>query len=355
MKPNETPHILWSSTTFIAFRPESGSAHMMQGAESGVKECMESSLRYISMARHEQSGKHLPKKIHEIQYVLSSPWIVSQARTVSFSFPAAKTVTDHLIRTLLASERAKTVSANTDLEVIEEKIFDVTLNGYQVHSWAGKETASLGVSHVIGLAGSKTVERLRNAALRLVPTKRIHFHSSLLLQHLAMREVMPNKKDYILAHIHGELTDIVAVKDRSCVFFGSYPFGIHSIIRHVAEAMKTDTHAADSFIGLYISHHLDAITERENAPAMEQATGVWIAGFTDLTTGIEGATTGNIIVSTRTHRGLFVDALTKSFPKASIIEEDRDDVAKLAVFGTSTESNPLISLYAHAIHTVSDL
>jgi cell division ATPase FtsA len=68
---------------------------------------------------------------------------------------------------------------------------------------------------------------------------------------------MRERDTYTLIHAHGELSDVVVVVRGACVFFGSYPTGIRSIVRAVAEATKTDEEAADSFLALYGEKRLE--------------------------------------------------------------------------------------------------
>jgi hypothetical protein len=56
------------------------------------------------------------------------------------------------------------------------------------------------------------------------------------MQYIGIGELWNEKDTYTIIHIHGEITDIVAVSQHVCSFFASYPTGLQTITRSVAES-----------------------------------------------------------------------------------------------------------------------
>jgi len=227
--------------------------------------------------------------------------------------------------------------ASEPTKVIEEKIFEVRLNGYSIVDWPNKEVRNLEISYAIGAVGSGALIRFEQACERAVPRHRMSFHSSLLLQYVGLRASMPEKDSYVLTHVHGELSDVVAVNRGACIFFGSYPGGIRSIVRAVAHATKTDQAAADSFLSLYTDKNLEQGKALAAAPAMKRIGEGWLKEYRDLISqsGASLGTLPNMIVVARFHQGFFAAALREAYPLMHVDTKQIDP-----------------SLYARAIHSL---
>jgi peptidyl-tRNA hydrolase len=76
--------------------------------------------------------------------------------------------------------------------------------------------------------------------------------SSLLLQYIGIEKVLEPGQNYCLIHVHGNQTDVSLTKRKSCIFFGSYPFGVKNLIDKLAVETKNGYQAADSLLSLYI-------------------------------------------------------------------------------------------------------
>jgi len=319
-KPDGTPEIVFSDERPVPYQPGIATGRFVQETIKSLGETVDAVLARFSAVRRERKREKFPRHIDEAHYILCSPWMICQARTLSVDLGRPTRITQAKVRELLGSERAKlAASAEGSADVIEEKIFEVRLNGYPVASWQDKEVRNLEISYALGVASSGALIRFEQACERAVPKKRVRFHSSLLLQYVGLRESMPERDAYALIHAHGELSDVVVVDRGACVFFGSYPAGIHSIVRAVAEATKTDEGTADSFLSLYAEKRLEQSKADEAAPIMKKIAGDWVRQFRGLLEQgmISNAPTDALIVA-RAHSGFLADAFREAYPSAKV-------------------------------------
>lgn len=354
VRPGLPPHVLYTYGKGIAYRPDGGSQYLIKAALHNISETIEAVLRFHSIALQEEVGS-LPPALKDVHYVLSSPWAISQAKNLSSTFHRSTVLDDAVIKEILATERAKIITDDaSDTAIVEEKIFDVRLNGYSVQEWHNRSTTELGVSYVISSSGKKMITKLREACKHVVKDSHVYFHSSLLLQYIGFRTLMPEKSAYTLVHVHGELTDIVVVNNATCVFFGSYPMGVHTIIRKIAYAMKTDTHAADSLLSMYIAHHLDPLPQKNVLPVMDDMAQGWIGEFKKLfkDVGADITNHSHVIISSRSHEDFFSTSFKRAYPTSDITELSVEDIGTKVTFSSTAEQKPLLGVYTFAIHSI---
>lgn len=351
-RPNDIPEVIYIYSTFIPFKPQVSSGYLVKMTLRAVEETIQAILKELSLRKTAQHIE-LPQHISAAHYVLSSPWIVSQAKTISLSFPKETKVTKEKIRSITEEERLKLLGDEANsLSVIEEKVFDVRLNGYSIPSWQGRLAKELEISFVVGVAGTRMIESLRNACLHIVPSGRIDFHSSLFLQNIGIQRVLPDRSTYTIIHVHGELTDVVVMKNHSCVFFGSYPWGVQSVIRKIAHASKTDEQAAESLFTLSLGNNLDASHAASSRKIVDDIADGWVSEYAHMMklSGLK-VLPDDIIISARAHEDFFVNTFKNKYPDADVITLEIDQIIPTVRFAPSVEKLRILGLCINAIHS----
>ncbi|OHA43247.1 MAG: hypothetical protein A3G04_01795 [Candidatus Taylorbacteria bacterium RIFCSPLOWO2_12_FULL_44_9] len=350
--PLTIPSIIYTHNISIPYKSGGGSSYLIKMATRAVEEITQVVMANI---QKESNSDDLPHHVSSVHYVLSSPWVVSQAKTLSMSFEKDTMISRAYITGMIWEERAKmTANTSDDIRVIEEKVFDVRLNGYSVTSWESKHTKELCVSFVVSIAGGRMIDRFVEISQSLVRKKdRVKFHSSLFLQHIGIQKIIPDSSDYVLVHIHGELTDVAIIRARSCSFFGSYPFGIHSIIRAVALETKTTEDVAESTLNLILDGDIDSNKSKEFV-FVENMKQRWVDEFKKLlkTSSTPEAALDRVIISARSHEDFFVKSLQLAYPQASpellVIENILPNVS----YEINAERILLTGVYVTAIHSL---
>ncbi len=354
-RPGMHAHILFIDERPIPYKPNVGSAYFVKTTMKALSESVDAALRRFRILAKDKQRAGLPKHIAETHYVLSSPWIASQARTLSLSFDKTTAITDDKVKEILAAERSKLSPKDSGpLETIEEKIFEIRLNGYAVSEWHGRQAKELEISYAVTVGGTDTVRRLRDAAEKIAGSSNIRFHSSLLLQYIGMRVSMPEKDSYALIHIHGELTDVVIVKHGSCIFFGSYPMGIGTIVRKIAHATKTDGQTADSLLSLFLGGRLDEAAAKDAGPVMQDMMSGWSGEFGKLfrDASADLASVRDAFIISRIHEELFLRSFKAAHPKAHVEAVGTSEAAPGITFEPSVGVVRGVSVYAAALSVI---
>jgi hypothetical protein len=352
----DLPHIVWTSSIVIPYRADAGAAYLV---DTTVKAIGDLSLAAKTFAHDTKSHSGpLPSHISRAHCVLSSPWIVSQARTVSQTFEKDTKITHGHVEDIIKKERAA-MSTKTDDRMIsiEEKIFDVRLNGYSIPEWNGAAGRTFEVSFAVSLAGTGMVKRFTSAAKRSgVSGSHVDFHSSLLLQHIGLGLVLPLPGPHMLIHIHGELTDIVVSTGQTCVLFGSHPRGIRSIVRDIAANMGSTEAAADSALTLLESGQTDPLHSGADAGRIAAAMSAWTTDCVKVTSMIPPHyQPSRAMISARFHEEALKNSFASAYPGVKTEVLPSDKIFTLATFDPQSEKLRLTILYVIAIHSLESL
>lgn len=347
------PNVIFTYNAVIAWKAHTDNSYLIKSTLKAVAETVEAARRFTHL---KASKDKIPRKIKEVHFALSSPWIVSTAKTVKASFEKDTEITKGYVLKMIEDERKVMTAASTeDLTVIEQKIFDVRLNGYSVGDWLGKQARDFEISYTISIAGSRMIERFKDICIRSIHRCDIFYHSSLLLQQIGVRAIYPNQPNYGLIHVHGELTEVAIISNNVSTFFGYYPLGVRSLVRKIANSTKTDQQTADSALALYVGGHMDEEHAAEEINAIKNVATGWAMELKRLIEKKDGSFSlpENVYLSSWSHDDFFAAAIRFVFPKMRVNMISIDDIAPLVSFDDKAEHRRLTGLYALAIHTVS--
>ena len=352
IKKELRPTIVFSYEAIVTYRPEQGGTQLFTNTLAALDAVINQVLRIVRS--HEQDSP-IPRTIDEIHFVLSSPWIMSRAKTVSASFKKEVVLTPARIRDIVSNERVHSANDQTlSGDIIEEKITDVRIDGVSVPHWENSKAKNIEISYAVSVAGTSTIDQLRRACAYIEETTAIFFHSALLLQHAGIQAVTKRRGNYTLVHVHGELTDIVHSEDGICTFFASYPIGVNTVARTLATELNLSVKSTDSSISLYEHGQIDAGHGHTAHTAISKAQHLWVAELEKVLTRADATYVMNssLIVSAHAHEIFFIQAL-KSVPAHGFIEQlDIDEIRTRVSFETNVPISRMIGLYAIAIHSL---
>ncbi len=262
-------------------------------------------------------------RFDRIHVVLSSPWIISKLSCVEKKFEQETVMRQSTVTNLLLDEKtasAKIFSAG-DSVVIDAKIFEIKINGYPVVDYEGKRARSLQGTMVFSFASRKLLNDIKSCINRSIRAGDEIFHSAVILRYLALRSAMPQHVDYVWLQIHGELTDILVVRQGVCVTSGSLPFGTATLVRDFAR--EAGEAAAVSTLTLLDSNANDSHAEDMARSFLEQIMPEWTHGIINIISeGGELALPSVIYISAGHLCSAFVEALKKSASAVSVMRAD---------------------------------
>jgi cell division ATPase FtsA len=352
MNGNARSRVVYSTETYFPYHKDKGTTHHIDAIIKGIEETVHECLVQLHRG---QLGKDIPHAVDQVHYVLTSPWIISRAQTVNVKFDTETKISMEKVSAAIADQRSSILNgSDTSFEIIEEKVFDVRLNGYQMSDWHGRKAHSMEISFALSIAGSQTIRQFRDACAHAVSHDRVVFHSSLLLQHIAIQELLSNAKNYSLIHIHGELTDVVQVAQGVCTIFGSYPIGSNTCVRTGAEQLRLSSQSADSTISLYEHGQLDSAHGKSTHAALHKIQHGWAIELEKMLSkaGSDLSLKGSLIISAHAHELFFTDAL-KTIPHHGTVERlDIDLMQTHLIFEGQHRNSRMTGLYVTALRNL---
>lgn len=347
----QIPLIMFNQSENLTLRGRGDKEHHFSMVEKALKSAEESALlRFVIEKRNDDT---LPSHISEVHYVLSSPWIISGAKNISKDFGRQTIVTEKGILELIGKERQKYAPQKAEsMEIVEEKIFDVRLNGYSVNKWAGKTARTLEVPFAFSMVEKSLAERLYGL---LLPTKAtISFHSALLLHFLGMEMVSPHRHSFTLAHVHGELTDVLVVKNHNCVFFGSFENGMDIMINKLAEDLGVSEKIADTSLSLWLAGKLEKAEADRVGLSAEKVRKQWMEDFSNLlkSADCEGSLPGEAVITCKKHEDFLAEAFRNHYAGAKVESLGFEELSHAVSFSPKAEQLRVIALYAIALNAL---
>lgn len=246
---SHAPEVLYATSIHIPRKSHTTGEYIVKLMYRAVEE--------LSNCVAKNVGMLTPEPIHSIHYILSSPWVISQSKTVKVEYDKETEITESLVKGIIDSDRKELVAKyEPDMMFIEQKIFDVDLNGYSVEKYQGKRAKTLKISFAFTLSSDKIVKKIQAAVANHLHIKREHFHSAILLQYISSRTMAAEGEEYIVLHIHGEITDVVVVKKGFSSFLASFPFGTSTFVRKACHAKSCSFETATSTLSMYMDKKL---------------------------------------------------------------------------------------------------
>lgn len=202
--------------------------------------------------------------IHTIHYILSTPWVTSQSKTVKIEYEKDTEINEGTIHAIIEADRKQLIATyEDDMIFVEQKVFDVGLNGYSVDDYRGKKARTLKVSFAFTLSSDRIIQKIQSAVSKNLRVKKEFFHSAILLQYLSSRNMSGESDEYIVLHVHGELTDVVVVKKGFSSYLASFPFGASTLTRKTSIALKSTFEETSSTFALYHDKKLEEKEEHK--------------------------------------------------------------------------------------------
>jgi hypothetical protein len=358
LNTNEVPHIICIFSRLLPHKTEVDGTYLTTVMLKALEE-VALKISTDGFARAAEVG-YEGHSLQSIHYVMSSPWLVSQSKTVKISYEKETEVTEASIHALVEKERDVLMnkfhegSLNSefekDLTLIEQKIFDVRLNGYSVQDYRGKKARNFETSFAVTTSSKYILSKIEETVGKILRCKKQEFHSALLLQYTALRTIVGNRDEYISLHVHSELTDIVVVKRGISSYLASFPFGTAEVLRRLSTALGTSESSGVSLLALHESGKLEESEHHRVDALISPILTDWQTQLLSML-GMIGEKTilpRLVYLSAHSNAELFKMILIET--KFEVLPFDYTLVEKAVVFEKSSEKSSFIGIYAVALN-----
>jgi cell division ATPase FtsA len=246
----QNPEVLYATTFNVPRKTHANGDYMVKVMLAAVKDVVSCIVKEVAALTEEP--------IQSVHYILSSPWIISQSKTIEVAYEKDTEITDSVVKKVIETDRQDLVQKyEADMVFVEQKIFDVELNGYSIEKFQGKRARRLKISFAFTLSSDKIVKQIQSVVQQHLHIKKDYFHSAILLQYLSSRAVAVEGEEYIVLHAHGEYTDVVVVKKGFSSYLASFPFGTSTLIRKTCITLNSTFETTDSKLAMYMDKKLD--------------------------------------------------------------------------------------------------
>jgi hypothetical protein len=224
---------------------------------------------------------------YKIFCVLSSPWFISQTRTIKlekntpfvFTSKLADSLTEKEVSLFEEEHINKYKDIGSPVRPIEFKNMKTVLNGYPTASPLNQKARELEMMIFLSMSGEQILQKIEDVTAKYFHTKEVKFSSFQMTAFAVARDMFVHQDNFLLVDIGGEVTDISMIKKDVLCESMSFPMGRNFLIRGVASGMGCSLDEAKSLLSLYKDGHAAQSTEKTLGPILDKLKGEWLRKF----------------------------------------------------------------------------
>lgn len=215
--------------------------------------------------------------ISKIFYILSSPWCISQTKTIHIKESNYfKVTTDYINKIINKTESEYHSSFPKKSKIIEKKIIQIKNNGYLVDNINNQSVKDMELSVYFSFADELVLNNVEKAVQKVFDLPEIWCHSSSLAIFSNIRNLFPQKDDFLEINISEEMTDISIINNNILTDLISIPIGRNYFIRRLAEELRISEAVADSMIRMRASKNKDELGHINTAVCLNKTSDDWL-------------------------------------------------------------------------------
>lgn len=223
----------------------------------------------------------------EIVCVLSSPWYLSETRSIKMSKEKPFIFTKRLASDLIQKEilgltdlyKEKYGNLESTPEVIEQHTMAVSLNGYPVLDPLGQKCKFFEMNMVISLVPSMCLNQIREVLSKTFHDIKVTFSSFTLATYLAVREKYIKQDSYLLLDVSGDITDVGIVTKGVLKSVLSFPFGRKTFFNYMCTKLNIELRDAEELFNLYNAGNLTEDLKQKVIPLLKSIENSWGEAF----------------------------------------------------------------------------
>lgn len=215
-------------------------------------------------------------KIDNVFYIFSSPWSVSQTKTIKVKENKAFKLTDDYLKKIISAQADKAEILNHG-QIIEKKIIQIKANGYVIDNPNNKPVQELEVSLFLTAIPDQILKEIEDIVVKYFIVTNTICHSISLPIFSTIRDLFPNKEDFTYLDISEEMTDLAIVKEGVVSINASFPLGRNEFMRRLAQKLNITEAIADSMIKMNSLKSHDQMATLNFNNAMKEVVEDWLS------------------------------------------------------------------------------
>lgn len=221
-------------------------------------ELMQSSLSNLANKIHTEGLKKIAHRsgaklqMEKAFYFFTSPWSVSQTKIIRLKETQARKITTAYLNDIInKQEKQLEIEISKSGEIIERKIIQIKINGYEVNDIKNLISKDLEIAVFFTVVPNEILQITKKAVSNIFNIGHVWCHSQSLSVFSAIRNLFPLKEDFIHIDVSEEITDVSIIKNNIMVNIASLPFGRNHFIRELSALLNVSEEIADSMIKMH--------------------------------------------------------------------------------------------------------
>ena len=351
IEAGKTPHILGTVREDISFQEELSSTRFVLAMNHALD-------RVLKTVQSKTKDVGIPANIF---CTLSSPWFILKNRHIQIARPEAFEVTPRVLEEFLnediehLKDELKETLPPKDVRIIEKKVIQMKLNGYDVKNPYGRKVSRMELSMTAGVSSARVIQSIEKKLSNFFHTTSLHFGAFPIAAFSAVRDIFPEEKNFLFLDITGEATDVSLVNDDLLVGTISFPCGKNFFIREISAGLRTPHEEAVSLFRMFLAGTLHNSKQNDVKNLVEYVENKWLARFEKAlaTLSKEGVLPRQVFFSADTDIAeVFSTIIGKAKANLHINESfdvkhlDQFLVAKFASFESEVVRDPFLAVEA---------
>lgn len=221
----------------------------------------------------------------DIFCTLSSPWFILKTRKLNISRPEEFEVNEQNLEEfidqdieILKKELKEALPLN-DIRIIERKIIQMKLNGYDIKNPYKQRTSNMEMLTTVGVSSNKVIKGIEGKLHRVSHHSAIHFGAFPLAVFNTIRDIFPTEKNLLFLDVTGEATDVSRMENDLLIGTVSFPYGKNFFIREISIRMKTIHEEAETLFSMFLRDELNSVRSTKIAEVISVAEKEWLSKF----------------------------------------------------------------------------
>ena len=265
LEAHRTPIILYAHREPISFASQPSAelilSSMLKMLQSVAENLTKEGMSHIKLSFF---GSH---KLRDAYCVFASPWYISQTKVVREEKDSPFLISSGAMADLVKKEQDnfnKEIKEGKyerifgpDTQLLEKKIVEVKLNGYEIHNPAGKRAKELELTMFSSFISKEIIDSVEGAIHKAFAVRSINHSSYGFVSWHASRILFPDIHDHFFFDVSSETTDISLVSRDVLIETISFPMGKSELLRRVVKEINVSPDVALSSLSMHFSGHSD--------------------------------------------------------------------------------------------------
>lgn len=242
-------------------------------------------LSDVSKFLLDEKKSGLKIKVGSIYVILAAPYYLSHTATIKYRDDAGFVVTPKLVSDLIEGYKKaddehikdhEDAKVGEEPQVIGERVIHCKINGYHTTNPYGKRAKSLEINAFRTEVDDEVVNGISREIKKVFQVP-ISFEPLSLAVYIALRNHVHFDQDFIFVIVGNEVSEISLVKGYTLVETVSFPFGKHSLMRHLSRELKTPDELVSEDVSLYVRNSMNATEKTKFSIALDSGGKGWFS------------------------------------------------------------------------------